>query len=163
MTDLTVTMTPTDELVEHDGNAKLHPLSQIEQIEESIEEFSFADPIAVWHDPDGRAVVVEGHGRLLAARRLGMREVPTISLDHLSDEQRRAYGLVHNQLTISSGFDFATLQGELAALDSDLGAYGLDEIEMPDLDGFFEDYDADGGERGPRTVRCPHCGMEVEV
>ena len=88
-----VTMTPVADLVAHDGNAKLHPAWQVAQIAESIREFGFADPVGIWHDERGRAVIVEGHGRVMAARELGMDEVPTISLDHMTDEERRAYGL----------------------------------------------------------------------
>ncbi|MBR5285925.1 MAG: ParB N-terminal domain-containing protein, partial [Clostridia bacterium] len=73
-------------------NAKKHPKEQIAQIAQSIEEFGFNDPIAVWHGE-----IVEGHGRYLAARLLGLDVVPIIRLDELTDEQRRAYTLVHNK------------------------------------------------------------------
>ena len=91
-----VTETPIAELVAHDGNAKLHPDWQVAQIAESIRAFGFADPVGIWHDERGRAVIVEGHGRVMAAKSLGMETVPTISLDHMTDEERRAYGIAHN-------------------------------------------------------------------
>ena len=104
----------TSELVPYAGNAKLHPEKQVAEIAESIEQFGFNDPVGIWHDPEtGETVIVEGHGRLLAAERLGIDKVPTISLDHLDDEARRAYVLVHNQTTMSSGFDIDLLQREL--------------------------------------------------
>lgn len=122
---------PTDELVPYAGNAKEHPQEQIEQIAKSIEEFGFDDPVGVWHDGDGRPVIVEGHGRVLAAKLLGMEELPTISLDHLTDEQRRAYVHVHNQTTLTSGFDMEALQAELASLpEFDWGSFGF---EMDDV------------------------------
>jgi ParB-like chromosome segregation protein Spo0J len=67
-------------------NAKTHPIEQIRQIEDSIRQFGMDDPIAIWHGE-----VVEGHGRLIACKNLGYKEVPVIRLDNLTDEQRRAY------------------------------------------------------------------------
>lgn len=131
MPELRITMTPTDELVPYAGNAKEHPEEQIEQIVSSIESFGFNDPVAVWHDDEGQPVIVEGHGRVLAAQRMGIGELPTIALDHLTDEQRRAYVHVHNQTTLTSGFDLEVLQQELAALpEFDWGAYGFDVDEL---------------------------------
>lgn len=105
-------------------NAKKHPPEQIEQIVKSITEFGFDDPIAIW-GPEN--VIVEGHGRYLACKKLGIDEVPIIRLDHLTDEQRRAYTLIHNQLTMNSGFDLDVLELELSALgDFDMSAYGFD-------------------------------------
>lgn len=124
---LTVEMVPTDELVMYEGNAKLHPSEQVDQIAASIEEFNFADPIAAWHDKDGNAVIVEGHGRLMAAKKLGIEQLPVIYLDYLTDEQRRAYTLVHNKLTMNSDFDFEILQNELDSIfDIDMGDFGFD-------------------------------------
>jgi ParB-like chromosome segregation protein Spo0J len=111
-----------NELKEYTGNAKLHPQEQIEQIKESMKRFSFNDPIAVWHDNE----IIEGHGRLLAAQELGIDTVPIIRLDHLTDEERRAYMLVHNQLTMNSGFDTELLNIELESIDIDMEPYGFD-------------------------------------
>lgn len=131
MTELRVTMTPTSELVPYAGNAKEHPDGQVAQIAESIREFGFNDPIGVWHDPDGRPVIIEGHGRVLAAQELGMGELPTIALDHLTDAQRRAYVHVHNQTTLTSGFDLEVLARELDELpEFDWAAYGFDVDEL---------------------------------
>jgi ParB-like chromosome segregation protein Spo0J len=116
MPELRVTMTPTDELVPYAGNAKEHPEEQVAQIAESIREFGFNDPVGVWHDAEGRPVIIEGHGRVLAAQELGMDELPTIALDHLTDAQRRAYVHVHNQTTLTSGFDLEVLARELEEL-----------------------------------------------
>jgi len=131
MTELRVTMTPTDELVPYAGNAKEHPEEQVEQIAESIRTFGFNDPVGVWHDEQGRPVIIEGHGRVLAARELGLDELPTIALDHLTDAQRRAYVHVHNQTTLTSGFDLEVLASELDALpEFDWQAYGFDVDEL---------------------------------
>ena len=76
MPELHVTMTPIDELVPYAGNAKEHPEEQLEQLSKSISDYGFNDPVGVWHAPDGSTVIVEGHGRVLAAQRLGLEELP---------------------------------------------------------------------------------------
>ena len=111
----------TDALRAYAGNAKEHPPEQVDQIAESIRQFGFNDPIAVWGKDN---TVVEGHGRLAAAKQIGITEVPVIRLDHLDDEQRRAYTLAHNQLTLNSGYDMDALRAELEAIDSiDMAAF----------------------------------------
>lgn len=137
MPELTITELPVSELVEYENNAKLHPYEQIEQIAESISEFGNNDPIAVWHNENGEAEIVEGHGRLMALRRLGIETAPVIYLDHLTDEQRRAYALVHNKLTMNSDFDFDILQkelGEIATIDMEDFGFELDEEQEGDLE-----------------------------
>ena len=129
--DLMAHMVPTSSLVPYAGNAKRHPEWQVEQIANSIQAFGFSDPIAVWHDVAGHPVIVEGHGRLLAARMLGLEEVPVISLDHLDDEGRRAYTLAHNKLTMNTDFDPQLLDSELDAIEGlDMGEFGF-EVEEP--------------------------------
>lgn len=109
-------------------NAKLHPAEQVEQIKKSISEFGFNDPIAVY----GKNEIVEGHGRLLAVMEMDdVQAVPVIRLDHLSDEERRAYSLVHNKLTMNSGFDYDLLQEELRNLTIDMSDFDLNLDEEP--------------------------------
>jgi site-specific DNA-methyltransferase (adenine-specific) len=104
------------------GNAKLHPEEQIEQIKKSIEQFGMDDPIGIWKDE-----IVEGHGRLIACKELGYTEVPIIRLDHLSDEERKAYTLAHNKLTMNSDFDLDILNDELDdILNIDMSDFGFD-------------------------------------
>ena len=89
-------------------------------------------PVALW-----RGEVVEGHGRLLAAQKLGMKVIPCIKLDTLTDEQRRAYGLIHNKLTMNSDFDIDLLAEELDSIgDIDMGEFGfsLDDDETAPAD-----------------------------
>ena len=122
-------------------NAKLHPKEQIEQIKKSIQEFGNNDPIAIWKDE-----IVEGHGRLIALKELGYKEIPIIRLDHLTDEERKAYTLVHNKLTMNSDFDIDILNDELDnILNIDMSDFGFDldlgdeeekeiiEDEVPDV------------------------------
>lgn len=104
------------------NNAKKHPTEQIEQIKKSIEQFGMDDPIGVWKDE-----IVEGHGRLIACQELGMKEIPIIRLDHLTDEQRKAYTLAHNKLTMNSDFDIDILKNELDdILNIDMSDFGFD-------------------------------------
>lgn len=120
---LSIEYVKLDSLKPYENNAKLHPDSQVEQIKKSIEQFGFNDPIAVWKDN----TVVEGHGRLLAAFEMGLEEVPIIRLDNLTDEQRRAYTLVHNKLTMNSDFDGDLLLSELEDIDEiDMADFGFD-------------------------------------
>lgn len=118
-----------DSIKPYERNAKLHPQEQVDQIKNSIQAFGFNDPLGIWHGE-----IVEGHGRYIAAQELGMTEIPIIRLDGLTDEQRRAYMLVHNQLTMNSGFDLELLNAELAdILNFDMSEFGFDtEPEIPD-------------------------------
>lgn len=114
---------PIEDIKPYENNAKLHPQEQIQQIKNSILEFGFDDPIAIWKDN----IIIEGHGRLIAAQELGYKEIPVIRLDDLTDEQRRAYTLVHNQLTMNSGFDIEMLNIELGGIDSiDMSDFGFE-------------------------------------
>ena len=121
---------PIDEIREYEGNAKKHPAEQIEQIKRSIIEFGNCDPIAL----DDDNVIIEGHGRLAALKQLGFKEADVIYITHLTEQQRRAYSLIHNQLTMNTGFDPERLALELERFQNiDLGYYDLlpDEEEEP--------------------------------
>ena len=114
---MTVEEVPTDELVPYANNAKVHTNEQVDQIVKSIEEFGFNDPIAVWHNEEGEMEIIEGHGRVLAAKKLGLGVLPVVTLDHLTNDQRRAYTHVHNQLTMNTGWDLDTLSFDLDELE----------------------------------------------
>ena len=137
---LKVDYLPLDKIKPYAGNAKKHPAEQIEQIKDSIQQFGFADPIATWNGE-----IVEGHGRYIAALELELDKVPVISLDELTDEQRRAYTLVHNKLTMNTGFDVDLLGLELDAItEIDMEQFGFD-MELPDFD--YDGYYGDERER----------------
>lgn len=113
------------DLKPYERNAKLHPKEQVEQIKNSIKEFGFNDPVAVWKDSE----IIEGHGRLLAAQELGLAEIPIIRLDSLTDQQRKAYMLAHNKLTMNSDFDMKLLAEEIEnILDFDMSNFGFDVV-----------------------------------
>lgn len=117
-----------DDIKTYSNNAKLHPAEQIEQIKKSIQEFGFNDPIAI----DENNVIIEGHGRYIACRELGIKEVPIIRLNNLDEEHKRAYMLVHNKLTMNSDFDIDTLNFELEEINLDMSGYGF---EIPEIEG----------------------------
>ena len=115
-----------NKLTPYQNNAKEHPASQIEQIKESIRKYGNNDPIAVWGENN---VIVEGHGRYIALKELGRTEAEIIRLDHLTDEERKEYTLVHNKLTMNTDYDFEMLRSELDSLeDFDAEFYGFEEM-----------------------------------
>src|SRR5713101_2428415 len=102
-------------LIPYARNPRTHSDAQVAQIAASIVEFGFNNPILV----DTRAGVIAGHGRLLAARQLGLEQVPVIVLDHLSEMQKRAYIIADNQLALNAGWDEEMLRLELASLQDE--------------------------------------------
>ena len=123
---------PTDRLVPYSKNARTHSPEQVAQIAGSIAEFGFNAPILV----DSNAGIIAGHGRLLAARKLGLAEVPVVVLDHLSETQRRAYIIADNKLAMNAGWDEKLLAAELRDLESDgvdLALVGFSDDELEDL------------------------------
>jgi len=142
-----------DEIKEYELNAKEHPREQIEQIKKSILDFGNNDPIAI----DSNGEIIEGHGRYLALKELGFDEVEVIILGHLTDEQKKAYRLIHNKLTMNSGFNIEMLEQELADLQTfDMQEFGFDFIpdfmeEPKDVDEFDIEETIEEVEKRPRT------------
>lgn len=129
-----------DTLKPYENNARSHGKDDVKAIVKSITDFGFNDPIGVWHDE-----IVEGHGRLMAAKELGMSEVPIIRLDELTDEQRRAYMLAHNKTAELSGWNFDILDAELADISEfDMSQYGFD---ITSIDGFTTDFELPDGDK----------------
>src|SRR6188768_2332094 len=123
---------PLDRLIPHARNARTHPEEQVAQIAGSIAEFGFVNPVLVGDD----GVMVAGHGRVLAARKLGLSEVPVIVLSHLTPTQRRALMIADNRIATNAGWNDEMLAAELAALrneDVDLGLLGFDEDDLDRL------------------------------
>ncbi len=132
MNELHIQRRPVSALIPYIRNARTHSEAQVAQIAASIREFGWTNPILV----DGDSGVIAGHGRLLAARQLGLDEVPVIELAHLNDTQRRAYVLADNRLAENAGWDAELLRlelGELQTLDFDLALLGFGDEELQDL------------------------------
>lgn len=150
-----------EKLKPYANNAKIHTEEQIEQIKKSIEEFGFNDPVAIWKNGE----IIEGHGRLLAAMQIdSIDKIPVIRLDELTDEQRKAYALVHNQLTMNTNFDFSLLDVELDSIQNiDMSEYGFENIEI-DLNKFDEYFkEVEPKEKKQNKVQCPCCGEWFDV
>ena len=132
MTQMQVVYKSVTTLNPYGNNSRTHSDDQIKQIVASINEFGFTNPILI----DESDVIIAGHGRLLAAKNLGMNEVPTITLTGLTDEQKIAYVIADNKLALNAGWDNEKLVSELKNLmdlDYDLGLTGFDPEEIEDL------------------------------
>jgi len=122
-TALKIELIPIEQLTSYEKNSKIHTKKQIEHIANSIREFGFNDPLAIAGEDN---IVLEGNGRIEAAKLLGMDALPCVRLDHLSPEEQRAYVIAHNALCLETGFDEATLFAELEGLQNyDFAEYGL--------------------------------------
>ena len=139
--ELKIEYLPIKALKPYEKNTRKHEKKDIDNIARSIEKFGMNDPIGIWKDN----IIVEGHGRLLACKQMGMTEVPCVRLDHLTDEQRRGYAIAHNATAELSEWDLDILPDELA--DLDLGDFDFDfgiedeeeeteivEDEVPEVD-----------------------------
>ena len=155
MEKLQIIYLPPGDLKPYEKNARKHAPDDIEAIKKSILEDGFNDPIATWN-----GVIVEGHGRQIAAQELGLETVPVIRLDHLSDKQRREYMIRHNRTAELSAWDFQTLEEECAAL-------AIEGQEFEELNFHFADTSAlddlfapapEQEEKEPKQIKCPHCG-----
>ena len=119
----------TADLIPYINNARTHSTEQINQIAASIKEFGFCNPVLT----DGDNGIIAGHGRVMAAKKLGLETVPTIELSHLSDTQRKAYILADNRLAELSGWDDEILRlelSELESLDFDIDLIGFDDFDL---------------------------------
>jgi DNA modification methylase len=123
---------PLERLRPYERNARTHSAEQVAQIAASIVEFGFTNPILV----DSHDGIIAGHGRLMAATELGLKTVPVVVLDHLSERQRKAYILADNQLALNAGWDTELLSAELqelVELDFDVSLIGFSDEELADL------------------------------
>ncbi len=151
-----------ESLIPYARNSRTHSDAQVAQIAASIREFGFTNPVLV----DDEGGIIAGHGRVMAARKLGLSEVPCIVLGHLTETQRRAYVIADNKLALNSGWDEEMLKLELEDLESlgfDLTLTGFDrgellgaEVDDPESPDDFDEID----ESLETEHRCPKCGYE---
>ena len=130
--NLTISLRPLNSLVPYARNPRTHSDAQIAQIAASIREFGWTNPLLI----DDQGSLIAGHGRLLAARQLGLTEVPAITLAHLSEAQKRALVIADNKLALNAGWDEDQLRIELVDLktaDFDLSTLGFEDFELADL------------------------------
>jgi DNA modification methylase len=124
---------PIEQLIPYARNARTHSDAQVAQIAASIREFGFCNPVLI----DGQGNIIAGHGRVLACRQLGLKTIPCVRLDHLTDTQRRAYTIADNKLALNADWDMELLALEFAdlkALDFNIDLLGFDLSELATLD-----------------------------
>lgn len=157
--DLKVVYRDVSELIPYARNARTHSDEQIERIAASIKEFGWTNPILI----DGESGIIAGHGRVLAARKLGLEKVPTIELSGLTESQKRAYIIADNRLALDAGWDEEMLKLEFAELEKEgfeLSKTGFSDEEiremMADLDrevDGVEDVETPEPPKNPKTKR----------
>ena len=156
MARLKIVYLPPGELTPYENNTRRHNPEDIDQIKESIRQDGFSDPIGIWGEEN---IIVEGHGRQIAALEMGLDEVPCIRLDHMTDDQRRDYAIRHNRTAELSAWDFGKLEEELAQLEIEGHDFSGLNFSRPDesaLDDLFAPMEEK--EKEPKQVKCPHCG-----
>jgi hypothetical protein len=132
MSDLAIEYESVEALIPYAANSRTHSDAQVAQIAASIKEFGWTNPILI----DGDNTIIAGHGRLLAARKLGMDEVPAIRIGHLSKAQQRALVIADNQLAMNAGWDMDMLKAEIEGLkldDFDVDLLGFSDLEIADI------------------------------
>ena len=163
---LEIEMRPVADLVPYARNARTHPDEQIAQIAASIREFGWTNPVLI--EPDGG--IIAGHGRVMAARKLNMAEVPCIALADLSDAKKRALVIADNKIPANAGWDVDLLDCEFAELeeaDFDIAVLGFSTDEMATIQADQNFAPATEAEQTPldrkKPVTCPACDHEFRV
>ena len=121
-TNLSIEYIDVNKLKPYEKNCKIHTDKQIRHIAASIEQFGFNDPLGIWSDDN---IILEGNGRLEAMRLLGMKMAPCIRLEHMSDNERKAYIISHNHLNLQTGFDEKELLLQLEELQNNMNLESL--------------------------------------
>jgi ParB-like chromosome segregation protein Spo0J len=130
MNKLTIEYKKTSELVSYAKNSRTHSPEQVQQIGKSIVEFGFTNPVLI----DEKGVLFAGHGRVMAAKKIGLEDVPTITLKGLTEAQKKAYVIADNSIALNAGWDEEMLKRELRDLDE----MGFD-LELLKIDGMDQD------------------------
>jgi len=159
---------PVASLIPYARNSRTHSPAQVDKIAASIREFGFLNPIIT----DGKSGIVAGHGRVLAAQKLGMTILPVIDAAHLSEAQKRAYVLADNRTALDGGWDNDLLKIELQDLQAEGFDLELTGFELGELTDLFDSHDFAPGsmddqgrlnELAPKMVTCPHCGAKWDL
>ena len=143
-------------------NSRTHSDIQVAQIAASIKEFGFTNPVLIDDDND----IIAGHGRVLAAKKLGLDSVPCIRLSHLSETQQRALVIADNQLALNAGWNFDMLSVEIDELNDnkyDISLIGFSNAELAEIIGSANEIDVNEQENGiadKKTTICPKCNHE---
>jgi len=164
MNSLKIVYKKVNDLNKYIKNARTHSDTQVEQIINSITEFGWTNPVLI----DENDTVIAGHGRLVAAEKLHLEEVPCIVLSNLTDTQKRAYLIADNQLALNASWDFDILQSEIADLslsDFDVSVLGFSDQELNNINQEPEiECPSSFSECDETSLnhKCPRCGFEYD-
>lgn len=156
------------DLVPYARNARTHSDEQVGQIAASIKEWGWTVPVLV----DEGGGIIAGHGRILAAQKLGLADVPCMVAEGWSEAQKRAYVIADNKLTINSAWDMDLLKMEMQDIDEmgfdlSLTGFGVEEMagmfDEPNFEPGTEDDQGKLDELAPKMVNCPHCGQDFDL
>ena len=161
-TPKTIEQIPLKKLTLYARNSRVHSEIQISQLASSIKEFGFTNPVLITDECD----IIAGHGRVLAATKLGLDTVPCIRLSHLTEYQRRAYVIADNQLALNASWDFDMLSVEIDELNDgkyDISKIGFSTTELAEIIGSPNEIDVNEDEKlisDKKTSICPKCQFE---
>lgn len=157
-----------EKLIPYARNSRTHSDAQVAQIAASIKEWGWTTPILI----DETEQVIAGHGRLMAARKLGMAEVPVIVAAGWTDAQKRAYVIADNKLALNAGWDVDALKLELQEIDLEGFDLQLTGFQIGELSAMFDEPEFAPGteqeqgkldELSPKMITCPHCGDDFDL
>jgi ParB/RepB/Spo0J family partition protein len=154
----------TDDIFPYHNNPKTHPPEQIDKLCSSIKNYGFTVPLVIDNDNE----IITGHGRYKAAQKLGMKELPVIKRDDLTDAEAKALRIADNKVA-ESEWDMEMLEVEFEAIEDEFT--GFDEIEIEgiteeiDIDSFFEEAEENDKNKDNKnkSVKCPNCGEVIEI
>ena len=154
-------------LIPYARNSRTHSDAQVAKIAASIREFGFLNPIIV----DGDSGIIAGHGRLMAAHKLGLDEVPTVQAAHLTEAQKRAHVIADNRLALDAGWDIDMLKVEFQDLDAKGFDLTLTGFDLGELSAMFDEPNVSAPESSTKEIdpdnyemgcQCPKCGFEFD-
>ena len=158
----------TADLIPYARNSRTHSDAQVAKLAASIKEFGFLNPIIT----DGANGIIAGHGRVMAAQKLGLDVLPCIEAAHLTEAQRRAYVIADNRMALDAGWDDEMLKVELRDLDAQGFDLTLTGFEVGEMTAIFDEPNFEPGteedqgkldELEPKMVQCPHCGQDFDL
>lgn len=160
MNKLQIEYIDIDKLIPYINNPRIND-DAVDKVAGSIAEFGFKNPIII--DKDN--VIVAGHTRLLASRKLELKEVPVIKVEDLTEQQVKAFRIADNKTSEFADWDYELLRIELDGIEIDMEQFGIVESDFHEMDieSFFIDAEEDGTEEDPKEIKCPHCNMYFEV
>lgn len=159
---------PIDGLIPYARNSRTHSDAQVAQIAASIREWGWTMPVLI----DEQGCIIAGHGRVLAARKLGLAEVPCMIAAGWTEAQRRAYVIADNKLALNAGWDDDLLRLEIGEIGDSLnltltgfsvGELAAMTLSAPNFEPGTKDQQGKLDELAPKMVQCPHCGQEYDL